>query len=88
MIPIKLMAMGADYYAEKESAEASAAVCASFVATARSTSAWETVRGTTTLAPRGDGSSVERVATAENGWRVVVVSGRVGWVSGKYAKLA
>ena len=35
-----------------------------------------------------DGTSFEWVATAENGWHAVVVNGRVGWVSGKYAKLA
>ena len=35
-----------------------------------------------------DGASFEWVATAENGWHAVVVNGRVGWVSGKYAKLA
>ena len=35
-----------------------------------------------------DGSTFEWVATAENGWHAVVVNGRVGWVSGKYAKLA
>ena len=35
-----------------------------------------------------DGASFERVATAENGWHAIVVNGRVGWVSGKYAKLA
>ena len=33
-----------------------------------------------------DGASFEWVATAENGWHAVVVNGRVGWVSGKYAK--
>ena len=35
-----------------------------------------------------DGSTFEWVATAENGWHAVIVNGRVGWVSGKYAKLA
>ena len=35
-----------------------------------------------------NGSTFEWVATAENGWHAVVVNGRVGWVSGKYAKLA
>ena len=34
-----------------------------------------------------DGSTFEWVATAENGWHAVVVGGRVGWVSGKYAEL-
>ena len=35
-----------------------------------------------------NGSTFEWVATAENGWHAIVVNGRVGWVSGKYAKLA
>ena len=35
-----------------------------------------------------DGSTFDWVATAENGWHAVVVVSRVGWVSGKYAKLA
>ena len=33
-----------------------------------------------------DGSTFGWVATAENGWHAVVVNGRVGWVSGKYAE--
>ena len=33
-----------------------------------------------------DGASFEWVATAENGWHAIVVNGRVGWVSGKYAE--
>ena len=33
-----------------------------------------------------DGASFEWVATAQNGWHAVVVGGRVGWVSGKYAE--
>ena len=33
-----------------------------------------------------DGSTFGCVATAENGWHAVVVNGRVGWVSGKYAE--
>ena len=32
------------------------------------------------------GSTFGWVATAENGWHAVVVNGRVGWVSGKYAE--
>ena len=35
-----------------------------------------------------NGSTFEWVATAENGWHAIVVNGRVGWVSGKYAKFA
>lgn len=35
-----------------------------------------------------DGSTFDWVATAENGWHAVVVNGRVGWVSGKYAERA
>ena len=81
------MAMGADYYAEKESAKPSAAVCASFVATARSTSAWETVRGTTTLAPRGG-----RFQHREGGYRRKRLARCCGerprrLVFGKYTKL-
>ena len=30
-------------------------------------------------------TSLEWVATAENGWHAVVVNARVGWVSGKYS---
>ena len=33
-----------------------------------------------------NGSTFEWVATAENGWHAIVVNGRVGWVSGKYAE--
>ena len=35
-----------------------------------------------------NGTSFEWGATAENGWHAVVVGARVGWVSGKYSKLA
>ena len=34
-----------------------------------------------------NGTSLERVATAENGWHAVVVNGCVGWASGKYSEL-
>ena len=33
------------------------------------------------------GTIFEYVATAANGWNAVVVSGQVGWVSGKYSKI-
>lgn len=33
------------------------------------------------------GMTFEYVATAANGWNAVVVSGQVGWVSGKYSKI-
>ena len=33
------------------------------------------------------GTTFEYVATAANGWNAVVVSGQVGWVSGKYSKV-
>ena len=33
------------------------------------------------------GTVLPWVATAENGWHAVVVSDRVGWVSGKYSKI-
>ena len=35
-----------------------------------------------------DGATFAWVATAENGWHAIAVNGQVGWVSGKYAKLA
>ncbi len=34
------------------------------------------------------GTTFEYVATASNGWNAVVVSGQVGWVSGKYSKIS
>ena len=34
------------------------------------------------------GSTFPLVATAQNGWHAIVIGSRVGWVSGKYAKLA
>ena len=37
------------------------------------------------LADLQNGSKVEVLATAENGWHAVVVNARVGWVSGKYS---
>ena len=33
-----------------------------------------------------NGTSLEWIATAQNGWHAIVVNGRVGWVSGKYSK--
>ena len=38
----------------------------------------------TQLAP---GTTLDYVATAQNGWNAVVVNARVGWVSGEYSKL-
>lgn len=35
-----------------------------------------------------DGAAFDWVATAENGWHAVVVNGQVGWVSGKYSRVA
>ena len=35
-----------------------------------------------------NGDTFAWVATAENGWHAVVVNGCVGWVSGKYSKIA
>ena len=35
-----------------------------------------------------NGDTFDWVATAENGWHAVVVNGCVGWVSGKYSKIA
>ena len=34
------------------------------------------------------GTTFEYVATAANGWNAVIVAGQVGWVSGKYSKVA
>ena len=33
------------------------------------------------------GSTFPLVATAQNGWRAIVIGSRVGWVSGKLAKI-
>ena len=33
-----------------------------------------------------NGTSFEWIATAQNGWHAIAVTGRVGWVSGKYSK--
>ena len=35
-----------------------------------------------------DGTAFEWIATAQNGWHAIVVSGQVGWVSGQYSKIA
>ena len=40
------------------------------------------------VAMAGKDMSFEYVATAANGWHAVVVSGQVGWVSGKYSRIA
>lgn len=37
-----------------------------------------------TVAP---GSTFQLIATAQNGWRAIVIGSRVGWVSGKLAKI-
>ena len=34
-----------------------------------------------------DGTVLERVATAVNGWHAVKVGSLVGWVSGKYSEI-
>ena len=33
------------------------------------------------------GSTFQLVATAQNGWHAIVIGSRVGWVSGKFAKI-
>ena len=33
------------------------------------------------------GSTFPHVATAQNGWHALVIGSRVGWVSGKFAKI-
>ena len=34
-----------------------------------------------------DGTMLEHIATAQNGWHAVKVGGQVGWVSGKYSEI-
>lgn len=52
---------------------------------------WQSVGWNTIIyavvAMAGKDMSFEFVATAVNGWHAVVVSGQVGWVSGKYSRI-
>lgn len=34
-----------------------------------------------------DGTELEWIATAQNGWHAVKVGSQVGWVSGKYSEI-